>query len=74
MGVYRILAGESKHSEAVKRVFKRAGRGRYGVSFYVGRKEVFIGLEIADVLVPPKTLEPKRILKKSKVTYVPIRS
>ena len=47
--------------------------GRMGFSFYIGRKELFIGFEVSRVYIPIKTKRFKRDITKAKVTFVPTR-
>ena len=47
--------------------------GRLGFSFYIGRKELFIGFEVSRVYIPIKTKRFKRDITKAKVTFVPTR-
>ena len=47
--------------------------GRLGLSFYVGRRELFIGLEVSRVVIPSKIKRLTRKIEKASVTFVPTR-
>ena len=47
--------------------------GRLGLSFYIGRRELFVGLEVSRVVIPSKVKRFKRKVKKAAVTFVPTR-
>ncbi len=48
--------------------------GRLGFSFYIGRKELFIGFEVSRVVIPSKVKRYKRKIDKAKVTFVPMNT
>jgi len=72
---HKYLIEEPK--KPIKKKFIRAASlfipGRLGFSFYIGRKELFIGFEVSRVSIPTKTKRIKRKLGKAKVTFVPTR-
>uniref|UniRef100_A0A6H2A693 Uncharacterized protein n=1 Tax=viral metagenome TaxID=1070528 RepID=A0A6H2A693_9ZZZZ len=47
--------------------------GRLGFSFYIGRKELFVGFEVSRVSIPTKVKRVKRKIEHARVTFVPTR-
>lgn len=72
---HKYLTEEPKTpiKEKLARIKSQFLPGRLGFSFYIGRKEVFIGLEVSKVIIPVKTKRIKLDTTHAKVTFVPTR-
>lgn len=64
----RLMAFLTGAGKWLRRVMPSTGR--IGGSFYAWGREIFIGIEVSKIIIPPKKM-PK-ILKKGSVTFVPV--
>ncbi len=69
---YEDVQPEHKFRQVIRRVSSWFSYGRYGLSFMLGKKEIFIGVTTHTIIVEPVIKRAKKIAKKGNVNIIDI--
>jgi hypothetical protein len=74
MAVFAIESeGKGNRSLKLKRkLLSFLTNSRFGLSFNLGKWDLFVGFHLQEVIYPPKKIKSKRVIKSGKATWFPL--